>query len=184
MPNRKRNRPGSLTIGDYHWKLCDDGRYMMCDGHVGDRYQCGETESLLVEMLYRCEQEKAEILNRSARDEKGLAVTCPASRHAEQIAEELIKHGSCGQLADEGKHAGQSILSAVRSLYAARAEIARLVAEVERHRMTPEERRMSASAADFMSHPGIDPERLAMSAEINVILDYLARTRPQEPSNG
>ena len=76
----------------------------------------------------------------TARDENGLAVTCPASRHAEMIAEELIKHGSCGQLADEGKHAGQSILSAVRSLYAARAEIARLVAEVERHRMTEEER--------------------------------------------
>ena len=53
-------------------------------------------------------------------------MTCPASRHAELIAEELIEHGSCGQLADEGKHAGQSILSAVRSLYAARAKIARL----------------------------------------------------------
>ena len=65
-----------------------------------------------------------------------------------------------------------------------RAEIERLTAEVERHRMTPQERRMSASAADFMSHPGIDPEPLAMSAEINVILDYLARTKPQEPFNG
>ncbi len=79
-------------------------------------------------------------LERSSRDDHGLAVTCPASRHAEQIAEELIEHGSCGQLADEGKRAGQSILSAVRSLYAARAEIARLTAEAERHRMTEEER--------------------------------------------
>jgi len=85
-------------------------------------------------------------LERSSRDDHGLAVTCPASRHAELIAEELIEHGSCGQLADEGKHAGRSILSAVRSLYAARAEIARLVAEVERHRMTPEERGASGDA--------------------------------------
>lgn len=90
---------------------------------------------------------KAKISNRSARDQYGLAVTCPASRHAEQIAEELIEHGSCGQLADEGKHAGQSILSAVRSLYAARAEIARLTAEAEMHRMTEEERAGVAWAA-------------------------------------
>lgn len=160
---RNRNRPGSLTIGDYHWELRADGRYMMCDGHVGDRYQCGETESLLVEMLYRSEQEKAEILNRSARDENGLAVTCPASRHAEQVAEELIEHGSCGQLDGEAEHTGRSILSAVRSLYAARAEVARLTAEVERLRMTQEERRTLEECADA-------------EAVARTIWSYLART--------
>ena len=62
----------------------------------------------------------------------GFDVTCAASRHAELIADELIEHGSCGSLAGEGKHAGESIRSAVRSLYRARAEIKRLAAEVER----------------------------------------------------
>lgn len=128
----------------------------------------------------------------TARDEHGLAVTCPASRHAQLIAEELIKRGSCAQLEDEGKHAGESILSAVHSLYAARAEIIRLTAEVKRHRMTPGERRisalaadfMSALAADFMSDPGIGPDPLSMSDEINALRGYLDRTKPKEPSNG
>lgn len=113
---------------------------------------------------------EARISGRSARDEKGLAVTCPASRHAEQIAEELIEHGSCGQLADEGKHAGQSILSAVRSLYAARAEIARLTAEVERHRMTQGEREAANCCA----------VRLVGLCVGAVLRNYLARTATKE----
>jgi len=111
-------------------------------------------------------------LERSARDEKGLAVTCPASRHAEQIADELIEHGSCGQLDGEGKHAGRSILSAVRSLYAARAEIARLTAEVKRHRMTEEERALVADAAGHGDYC-----HWAMA-----IRGYLARTAPPAAS--
>ena len=115
---------------------------------------------------------KAKISNRSARDQYGLAVTCPASRHAEQIAEELIEHGSCGQLADEGKHAGQSILSAVRSLYAARAEIDRLVAEVERHRMTPAERGVLNEVADAEESWG---RPSSVAKEIRSLLDRTAQ---------
>ena len=70
----------------------------------------------------------------------GFDVTCPASRHAELIADELIEHGDCPQLSDDGPRCGESIRSAVGSLYKARAEIKKLTAEVERHRMTPEKR--------------------------------------------
>ena len=121
---------------------------------------------------------EAKISNRSARDRNGLAVTCPASRHAELIAMELIEHGSCGQLADEGKHAGQSILSAVRSLYAARAKIERLTAEVERHRMTEEERVAMERARDFLQLSTIDLARHTADA----IRGYLDRTAPPAAS--
>jgi len=117
-------------------------------------------------------------LERSSRDDHGLAVTCPASRHAEQIADELIEHGSCGQLDGEGKHAGRSILSAVRSLYAARAEIARLTAEVERHKMTEEERVAMERARDFMQLSTIDLARHTAGA----ISNYLDRTAPPAAS--
>lgn len=62
-------------------------------------------------------------------------------------------------------------------------QIARLTAEVERHRMTPEERRMAASAIDFMSDPGIDPEPYTMNSEIHSLQDYLARSEPKKKHN-
>lgn len=46
-----------MTIGDFHWKRGDDGRYVMHDGQTGDRYQCGVTESLLVERLAEAQVE-------------------------------------------------------------------------------------------------------------------------------
>lgn len=113
-------------------------------------------------------------VERSSRDDHGLAVTCPASRHAEMIAGELIEHGSCGQLADDWKHAGRSILSAMRSLYAARAEIACLTAELERHRMTAEERRTVGECADAEESWG-RPSLVAKT-----IRCYLDRTATEE----
>jgi DNA-directed RNA polymerase specialized sigma54-like protein len=50
--------------------------------------------------------------------------------------------------------------------------VARLVAQVERHRMTPQERAVVAEAADELDDTG------------RTIWDYLARTAPKEPSNG
>ena len=52
----------------------------------------------------------------------------------------------------------------------AAAEIARLVAEVERHRMTPEERGVVAEAADELDDAG------------RTIWDYLDRTAPPAAS--
>jgi hypothetical protein len=57
-------------------------------------------------------------------------------------------------------------------LEAALAGLEAALAEVERHRMTPQERAVVAEAADEMDDTG------------RTIWDYLARTAPKEPSNG
>lgn len=55
--NEKREPPLTMTIGEYHWKRGSDGRYVMHDGFSGSRYQCGVTESLLVERLAKSQAE-------------------------------------------------------------------------------------------------------------------------------
>lgn len=53
----EKRPPAKMTIGDFHWKRGEDGRYVMHDGQTGDRYQCGVTESLLVERLAEAQSE-------------------------------------------------------------------------------------------------------------------------------
>lgn len=53
----------------------------------------------------------------------GLAVTCAASRHAEMIADDLIKRGLSHDIENDPKLAGESIRAAVHALWKARAEL-------------------------------------------------------------
>lgn len=46
--------------------------------------------------------------------------TCPASRHAQMIAESLLDHGEYAMLKDEPEHCAGTIASVVSSLYQAR----------------------------------------------------------------
>ena len=48
--------------------------------------------------------------------------TCPASRHVEIIAEQLLKGEICFQLTEEPKHCAESMLSTVKSLYIERTK--------------------------------------------------------------
>lgn len=57
------------------------------------------------------------------RKKFGLAVTCAASRHAEMIAEELVKRGLSRDIQDDPKFAGESIRAAVHALWRARAQL-------------------------------------------------------------
>ena len=52
--------------------------------------------------------------------------TCPASRHAEMIGKALVKGRPYPMLTEEPEHCGESILSVVQSLYAARTKLALL----------------------------------------------------------
>ena len=47
--------------------------------------------------------------------------TCPASRHAQMIAESLVHHGEYAMLQDDPKHCAGSIANVVSSLYQARS---------------------------------------------------------------
>lgn len=53
--------------------------------------------------------------------------TCGASRHAQQIAEALIRGDRYPALTDEAAHCGESILAAVAALWETRTALARLV---------------------------------------------------------
>lgn len=63
-----------------------------------------------------------------ARD-AAVVVTCPASRHAAILAEELLLHGKSHFIEDEPYHAAETFASTVQSLWEARARIA----ELEKH---------------------------------------------------
>jgi hypothetical protein len=52
--------------------------------------------------------------------------TCPASRHAEIIGKALVNGKPYPMLTEEPEHCGESILSVVQSLYAARTKLALL----------------------------------------------------------
>lgn len=56
-----------------------------------------------------------------ARKKYGLAVTCPASRHAEMIANELIKNKLSHDIQDDPSWVGESIKAAVHSLWKERS---------------------------------------------------------------
>jgi hypothetical protein len=60
----------------------------------------------------------------SARNHPG--VTCPASRHVQEMAEWLWDDGRIVQMEDEPIHCAESMLAVVAALWEARAEIARL----------------------------------------------------------
>lgn len=55
------------------------------------------------------------------------ANTCAASRHAQQIAEALIRGEPYPMLTEEPEHCGESILATVAALWEARTTIDRLV---------------------------------------------------------
>jgi hypothetical protein len=57
------------------------------------------------------------------RKKFGLAVTCAASRHAEMIANDLIKKGLSHDVQDDPKLAGESIRAAAHALWKARAKL-------------------------------------------------------------
>lgn len=82
--------------------------------------------------------------------------TCPASRHAAQIGEALVRRWRYPMLTEEPAHCGESILATVAALWEARTEIERLTAalqheadcveaaKAEIERMTEENRRLRA----------------------------------------
>jgi hypothetical protein len=51
------------------------------------------------------------------------ANTCPASRHAQMIAEALIRGKPYPMLTEEPKHCGESIAAVVTALYEARSKL-------------------------------------------------------------
>lgn len=52
--------------------------------------------------------------------------TCPCSRHAQMIGENLVREKPYPMLQEEPEHCGGSILATVLALYEARTEIERL----------------------------------------------------------
>lgn len=59
----------------------------------------------------------------------GLAVTCPASRHAMLIADAIANGKSYVMIQDEREHCASSMYSVLESLWNARAEIRKLKAK-------------------------------------------------------
>ncbi len=55
------------------------------------------------------------------------ANTCAASRHAQQIAEALIRGKPYPMLTEEPEHCGESILATVAALWEARTKLARML---------------------------------------------------------
>lgn len=94
-----------------------------------------ESPSALLARATRAESELAAMKLRliddcdAARDFP--ANTCGASRHAQMIAEALIAGVPYEMLTDDPAYCGQSILSAVKSLFTARTELAALRKRVE-----------------------------------------------------
>lgn len=52
--------------------------------------------------------------------------TCPCSRHAQMIGENLVRDKPYPMMQEEPEHCGGSILATVLALYEARGEIAKL----------------------------------------------------------
>lgn len=104
----------------------------------------------------------------------GFDITCAASRHAELIADELIDLGSCSLTGEDAKYGGESIRSAVRSLYAARAEIKRLTAEVERHRLSAVEAEVLRTVRDIYASLDDDDDCAGIAGVIGDLAERLA----------
>jgi hypothetical protein len=60
-------------------------------------------------------------LSQMQQNRKFMANTCPASRHAQLIAEQLYTTGAYSLLQDEPHHCAETIASVVSSLYQARS---------------------------------------------------------------
>lgn len=102
------------------------------------------------------------------------SVTCPASRHAQMIAE-LIGRRSFAMVHDEPEHCAASILSAVGSLYEARLMIAMGVS------LTEDEADALLRAADYMSEDGASMP-VADAARIAAVLRSMAITHGSSPA--
>lgn len=73
--------------------------------------------------------------------------TCPYSRHAQMIGENLIRSKPYPMLQEDPEHCGGSILATVLALYQARDEI-----EALKSKLSPQELRPSPSAPDASAH--------------------------------
>jgi hypothetical protein len=102
-------------------------------------------------------------------------VTCPASRHAQMIAE-LVGRKSYAMVHDEPEHCAESILWSVAALYEARLMIAKGVS------FTEDEVGALLRAADYIDPPS---DSASMSAEqawtIAMTLRSLAITHGSSP---
>jgi hypothetical protein len=58
--------------------------------------------------------------------------TCPYSRHAQMMGENLVREKPYPMLQEEPEHCGGSILATVLALYEARSEIAKLKQKLEK----------------------------------------------------
>jgi hypothetical protein len=58
--------------------------------------------------------------------------TCPASRHVELMATQMLKKRGYSMLTDEPEHCATSMLATVTNLYEARTRIAKLKAKLEK----------------------------------------------------
>lgn len=52
--------------------------------------------------------------------------TCPASRHVQLMAENLLRYGEYSMLQEEPEHCAASMLAIVEALYKARTQLAKL----------------------------------------------------------
>lgn len=114
--------------------------------------------------------------NRMRKADGKTCVTCPASRHAQMIAE-LIGRQSYAMVHDEPMNCAESILSAVGSLYEARLLVAKNLS------LTAREVEALHAAADYMgadsaSMPTIQAELIAAT------LRSIAMTRGVRASGG
>lgn len=100
-------------------------------------------------------------------------VTCPASRHAQMIAELIGRH-SFAMVQDEPEHCAQSILAAVAALFEAREMIAKGV------RFTEDEVDALWRAADYIGGGG--SIGLIQAKRIEYILRALAITHGSSPA--
>lgn len=79
--------------------------------------------------LFRAEKKRAD---KHRKADGNTCVTCPASRHAQMIAEAIGARKPYPMLQEEPEHCAGSILSAVGSLYEARLLLARNLALTDR----------------------------------------------------
>ena len=111
--------------------------------------------------------------------------TCGASRHAQQIAEELIESGNCAMLMDDPAHCGESILATVAALWEARTENRQLRADniygkhvveagVTIYTLRAENERLRAALSAALPVVQAERERVAQMRQIPAIAVRLA----------
>jgi hypothetical protein len=65
-------------------------------------------------------------VNRARRNQGGVCVTCPASRHVHMIADQMLRGGGLEINWEDAECCAGSLLSVLESLWKARARIAEL----------------------------------------------------------